>query len=228
MNSVQLIVQLVRAGFVIDLRFPCVAAAGRSAIVELPDEITLLRQHLVEARAAPGIAHRLNARPAVDTDNYRILLLGRKARRFDHAGVKLHSVGRLDLHDLGRQDLHIRRRGLLVHRDLRTVAFVQRAPRRRSQGRRRIHVVRGSRTHGDAVSSRAAAQSLLLLAIQTHAVELPLQRTLLIGNEEDLARLFVHSRHLVHLPFALGDLRHVLVVRRAKIKVMEAIPFAAP
>jgi hypothetical protein len=77
--------------------------------------------------------------------------------------------------------------------------------------------------------ARAAAQPLrFLFAIQAHAVKLPLQRTLFGRNEEDLMRLFVHSRHLGHFPIALGDLRRALVVQRAKVKVMVAVPLAAP
>ena len=78
-------------------------AAGR-AVVANPDDVALLRQHLVPhvGGAAPRIPHLRRVWASVGERHHRILLFGIEVRRLDHHRFHLKAIARLHLQQLSR------------------------------------------------------------------------------------------------------------------------------
>ena len=144
-----MIVHILAAEKIVNVGPPIAAVAGRTAIVDVKDDITFLRQQLVEHKLAviivPAVDRILKIAGTVDEDGHRIFLFRVKAGRQIVFRRDLFAVTRRNIHEMRVIPFAGRKRGgnrigqtgdrlalLTVGTDLLRIQIVGRIPLRKA------------------------------------------------------------------------------------------------
>ena len=219
--SGDLVGQIGLAEVMKDGAFKFVAVSGSAVIIHGKDDEAFLRHHLVpqECGPFPGVHNILNAGAAVDVYEDRILFGGVKIGRLNDFGVEHGAIGTGHAQKLdGGQVVAVELFDLISRKDGHrgAIRFVK-SLRRRLQGSGvGIYKMPGAGSEIYLVYTRTVGEEIRKWRRdnrsfrESETVQLPLDRTLCVSGEIDLAGAVVYSDEVIHVQAAAGELQHLL------------------